>query len=111
MPQVKTTLSDGHVTAIDIVYSHEEKELAAKAAQVLDLNEDEVDPEDFWECPGCGTVNSFFMVHINQRMPIAYGSCFETCCGACRQSFAPITLDDGAPNPILFPVFTHGGDR
>ncbi len=107
MPQVKTTVVNGKVEDINIVYDEDEMALAARAAAILGLEVDELDPDDFWLCPGCGQVNTLSLVHASDAMPMAHGSMFETCCGHCRGYFAPKYADDGSRNPILSECYTH----
>lgn len=84
---------------------------------------------DVWECPGCGTDNVYSIAYVEQvlrgrglkrlleknhvkaveDLPIATGSGFETCCGACRNCFAPKRIG-GRRNPILHPAYTHEED-
>jgi len=84
---------------------------------------------DIWECPGCGADNIYSINYIEQvlrvrgletllkknrvaaveDLPMASGSSFETCCGACRHCFAPKRIG-GRHNPILHPAYTHEED-
>lgn len=83
-----------------------DEELKTAAAAILGLERDEVDPGDFWRCPGCGQISSHVPNNC-EAMPMTWGDAYSTSCGHCRQSFAPRQLDDGSDNPILAPVYTH----
>ncbi|MDE3097326.1 MAG: hypothetical protein KGK07_15165 [Chloroflexota bacterium] len=84
---------------------------------------------DVWECPDCGADNVYSIVYVEQvlrgrglatllkknrveaveDLPVVTGSSFETCCGACRNCFAPRRVGRRR-NPILHPAYTHEED-